>query len=188
MMRAPIVVDASRWIRVPLQFEDERWPDADAWAGWVAAEALPRAPEKRPRVAAIALAIARLPAAGVNARYWHYPETGEPGPAVDIAVSRPDEPRLLLPASPRVIVEPLERSMDLPGFAEAARRRSLVAVGDEPEGSALAVVEWAAAVDGIVVDMMAVDTDPARLSRLVDDADVLLAGIDGRALAPMVPS
>lgn len=186
MLHAPITVDRDRWLRVPLDFTDEPWPDQLAWARWLAIETQPEAPERRERIERLALALAALPSAGVSARYWHYPCDGEPGPALDVAVSRPDPVRLLRPVPPRAVVEPMELPLELPGFDAAARRRSLLATGDQPDGPVLAVVEWAARVDGVVVDMLAADTDPARLSRLVVDGDALLAGLDGRALAAMV--
>ncbi|WAB84805.1 hypothetical protein OVN20_04360 [Microcella daejeonensis] len=188
MMRAPIDVDPGRWIRVPLDFAEERWTDAGAWASWVAQEAVPGDARRRESIRAIALALAELDSLGAVVRYWHFPDDGEPGAALDVslAVAGGDE---LLPAAPdRLVVEPLESALEVPGFDRAARRRSLVPVGDGDIADApvLALVEWAAAVDGIVVGMTAADTDPSRLSRLVADGDDLLAGLDGRALARMV--
>ncbi len=196
MMHAPIEVDATRWIRVPLDFAEERWEDGAAWADWVARSAAPDDEERRRSIQLIAAALVALPAEDAVARYWHYPEDGDPGVSVDVTIARGGgEP--LLPEAASTVVEPLERALEVPGFDRAARRRSLVPVGAEPgaapdaaAGTApvLALVEWAAAVDGIVVGMTAADTDPARLSRLVVDGDALLAGLDGRALARLVAS
>lgn len=188
MMRAPITVDPGRWIRVPLDFAEERWEDAAAWAVWVSAAAVPDDAERREGIRALALAIAELDSSRATARYWHFPDDGEPGMALDVHLAVDDGAGLLPEPADRVVVEPLETAVEVPGFSRAARRRSLVPAGDSTDGDApvLALVEWAAAVDGIVVGMMATDTDPARLHRLIVDGDALLAGLDGRALARMV--
>ena len=188
MMQAPITVDASRWIRVPLDFTEERWGHVEAWADWVARAAVPDDEERRQGIRAIAHALAELPAQDAVARYWHFPDDGEPGPALDVTLAITDAEQLLPPAPALVVVEPLEVWLEVDGFARAARRCSLVPVGDQGADSApvLALVEWAATVDGIVVGMTATDTDPGRLSRLIADGDTLLGGLDGRALARMV--
>lgn len=194
MMHAPIDVDATRWIRVPIDFAEERWEDGSAWADWVARSAAPEDEDRRRSIHRIASALVALPSENAVARYWHFPEDGDPGASLDVTLALgAGEP--LLPEAPPTVVEPLERAVDAPGFDRAARRRGLVPVGLEPGGTpgaaagtapVLALVEWAAAVDGIVVGMTAADTDPARLSRLVVDGDALLAGLDGRALARLV--
>ncbi|MCY7379364.1 MAG: hypothetical protein LH467_08530 [Gemmatimonadaceae bacterium] len=188
MMQAPIVVDPSRWIRVPVDFAGERWDDAGAWADWVAHAAVPGDEQRRGSIRAIALAIAELDPHDAVVRYWHFPDDGEPGPALDVTLAVTESGALLPEPPESLVVEPLEESIDVPGFERAARRRSLVPVGNSGTDTApvLALVEWAASVDGIVVGMTAADTDPARLSRLVVDGDALLAGLDGRALARMV--
>ena len=83
----PILFDPDRWVRVPIDYADEQWPDAAAWAEWVADELTrdrEHAAATRPAVHDEALAVAGFPAEHVGARFWFFPVDGEPDGWVDV--------------------------------------------------------------------------------------------------------
>lgn len=196
----PILFDPDRWVRVPTEYADEQWPDAAAWAEWVADELTrdrEHAAATRPAVHEEALAIAGFPAEHVGARFWFFPVDGEPDGWVDVYLQfRPSDRAApaalaavvqLLPPLSDTVIEPAVTELDGTAFDSAVRRMSLVPLGESVLGAGrsglLAKGEWLAVTGDWVVLLVSADADARALTRRLGDIDRLLAGIDPAALA-----
>ena len=196
MSTFPILFDPDRWVRVPTDWADEQWPDAAAWADWVADE-LTRDREQaaavRPAVHDEALAIASFPSEHVGARFWSFPVDGEPNGWADVLVQfrRADgtDAAELLPPAAVTVVEPVLTDLEGTAFDRALRRLSLVPLGEAALGvgreGVLAKGEWLAVAGDWVVYVLSTDADARALTRRLGDIDRLLAGVDPAALAAL---
>ena len=142
----------------PTDYADEQWPDAAAWAEWVADELTrdrEHAAATRPTVHDEALAIAGFPAAEhVGARFWFFPVDGEPDGWVDVYLqfrpaggavpAAPAAAAELLPPLPDTVIEPAVTELDDTAFDAAVRRMSLVPLGE----SVLGAGRWACSPRG----------------------------------------
>lgn len=195
MTTFPILFDPDRWVRVPTDWSaEEQWPDAAAWADWVADE-LTRGREQaaavRPAVHEAALAVAGVPSEHVGARFWSYPTDGEPNGWADVFVQYRQADGVdaaeLLPPVGATVVDPVLLDLDDTAFDAAVRRLSLVPLGAAElgagESGVLAKGEWLAIAGDWVVYVRSADADPRALTRRLGDIDRLLAGVDPAALA-----
>lgn len=195
MSTFPILFDPDRWIRVPTDWASEtQWPDAEAWAHWIADE-LTREREHgaaiRPAVQEEALAVAAFPSEHVAARFWCFPVDGEPNGWADVHVQYrvhdgTDVAELLPPAG-ETVVEPVLVELEDTAFERAVRRLSLVPLGEAELGAGgsgvLAKGEWLSTGGDWVVYVRSVDADARALTRRLADIDRLLSGVDPAALA-----
>lgn len=189
----PIMFDPDRWVRVPVDWTDEQWPDAAAWADWVADE-LTRdresAAQWAPLVREEAAGIAGFPSEHVSARFWHFPIDGAPAGWVDVfAQLRPSDgtdATGLLPDIGPTLIEPAVLEFEETAFESAVRRLSLVPLGEDVLGpdqtGMLAKGEWSAVAGDWAIYLVSIDADPRRLTSRLGDIDQLLAGIDPSAL------
>lgn len=197
MSTFPILFDPDRWVRVPTDWStEEQWPDAAAWAEWVADE-LTRGREQaaavRPAVHEEALAVASFPSEHVGARFWCFPADGEPNGWADVFVqyrlADVADPAELLPPVGETVVEPVLLDLHDTAFDRVVRRLSLVPLGEAElgvgESGVLAKGEWLAVAGDWVVYVRSADADPRALTRRLGDLDRLLAGIDPAALAAL---
>jgi hypothetical protein len=179
--------DSNRWIRVPLDYVGTRWTDAASWADWLADEATrgrPDAETVAPVVRDAAQAVALFPAPHVWGRFWHYPIDGVPTGFVDVYIETrtPDgtDAADLLPDTGFTAVTPVLDRLDVPGFAAAVRRRSLVLVlrhesDDDPVP--MPRVEWLGIGPQWVCYIVTNDHDPAAANARAADTDVLFAAV-----------
>jgi hypothetical protein len=196
MSTFPILFDPDRWVRVPTDWADEQWPDAAAWAEWVADELTHDRESAVAYVGALrdaAMAIASFPNEHVSARFWFYPIDGDPSGWVDVFVQRRDvdhaDAALLLPTVGATVIEPAMLELEDVAFESAVRRLTLAPIGEDQLGAGrsgiLAKAEWAAIAGEWAVYLVSVDDDPRTLTRRLADIDRLLGGIDPSALAAL---
>lgn len=198
MSTFPILFDPDRWVRVPTDWASEtQWPDAEAWAQWIADE-LTRDREHgtaiRPAVQEEALAVAAFPSEHVAARFWCFPVDGEPNGWADVHVQYRahdgTDAAELLPPVGETVVEPVLTALEDTAFERAVRRLSLVPLGEAELGAGgsgvLAKGEWLAMGGDWVVYVRSVDADARALTRRLADIDRLLAGVDPAALAALL--
>ncbi|UOQ91049.1 hypothetical protein MUN74_09220 [Agromyces endophyticus] len=192
----PIVFDPDRWIRVPVDWTDEQWPDAESWASWVADEVTRDRGTADDLIAAIrdqAVAVATFPTEHVGARFWYFPVDSDPRGWLDLYVQRRDPDgttaRELLPGLDRTLIDPVVDELEGEVFDDFARRLSLVPLGERQLGEGhsgiLAKAEWLAITGGWVVYGISVDDDPRWLTQRLADGDRLVAGMDQAALAAL---
>lgn len=194
MSTFPILFDPDRWVRVPTEWADEQWPDAAAWADWIADELTHDREQSaaiRPAVRDEAFAIASVPSDHVSARFWSFPVDGEPNGWVDVHVQyRPADPTDavdLLPPVGETVVAPVIVELEDTAFDRAVRRLTLVPLDESVLGpgrmGVLAKGEWLATTGDWVVYVRSADADARALTRRLGDIDRLLAGVDPAALA-----
>lgn len=178
------------WIRVPLDYIDTRWQDARGWAEWLADTATaghPKAASMRDEIRDTALSIALFPAAHVWGRFWYFPIDGDPSGFVDVFVQRraPDGTRAedLLPELSRVALTPVVDTLEVDGFASAARRRTLVMVEREDGGvAAMPRVEWLGVGERWVCYAVTEDSSPERSNAREPHIDFLFHSFGATAL------
>ncbi|WP_419818436.1 hypothetical protein [Glaciibacter flavus] len=192
----PIGFDPDVWVRVPTDWQNEAWPDAAVWAAWVAEE-LTRARENAAHWNEVlreeAARIAGFPADRISARFWYFPIDGEPRGWVDVFVQRRDADGTdavdLLPDAGATLIEPAIDLVDDEGFTSAARRLTLVPLGESSLGAGrsgiLSKAEWTAVAGDWIVYLVSFDTDPRRLTARLLDIETLLGGINPEVLAAL---
>ena len=197
MTAVEIEVESDRWIRVPLDYADTQWDGAAAWAQWLADAATRGRPDAElvaPVIVEAAHAVALFPAAHVWCRFWHYPIDGVPSGFVDVYLETrtPDgtDAAELLPDSGFTALDPVVEDLDVPGFASAVRRRSLVLVLREESDAEPAVmprIEWLGVGPQWVCYAITNDHDPASANARAADTDRLFAALGEAAQAASGP-
>ncbi|MFL2000223.1 hypothetical protein [Microbacterium sp. A1-JK] len=183
MSAVEVIFDNDRWIRVPLDYADTPWRDAEEWADWLAESATSGRPDAEtvaPLVRSGARAVALFPAAHVWARFWHYPIASIPTGFADVYVQsrEPDgtDAEDLLPDPGFTALDPVVEVFSIDGFISAARRHSLPLVlrsEDDAEPAVLPRLEWLGVTPEWVCYLVTNDHDPAAIADREADVEAL---------------
>lgn len=187
MTQVEIGYDTDRWVLVPLDYADTQWENAQEWADWLATAATTGRDDAQtvaPLVYSSALEVALFPAAHVWKRFWHYPIDGVPTGFVDVYVQqRVDDGASaedLLPETGFTAVTPNVERLDVPGYASAVRRHSLVLVlrsEDDEQPAVMPRIEWLGVTTEWVSYLVTNDHDPAAANERAADVEALFEAI-----------